>query len=142
MSLLIAVLTETSRRLFDDGRDVRDSVEGRARTFLFSKAESSKHKTGQGIKDTVSIPFLFPPDSISSSDSVGSAERCGRGLVIDVLALVWPLDIAVFGRDPNADFGLYPGPTLLEKLLVDVWREITDGVRDDDTELASDGLRG
>jgi hypothetical protein len=49
-----------------------------------------------------------------------SAEFWDRGLVIDVLALVWPLDIAVFGRDPYADFGLYPGPTLLEKLLVDV----------------------
>ena len=42
---------------------------------------------------------------------------------------------------PYADGGRAPGPTLLEKLLLDELREDTDGVRDDVDEL-NDGFRG
>jgi hypothetical protein len=43
-------------------------------------------------------------------------------------------DIDVCGRPP-------PGPMLLEKLPLDVCRDDTDGVRDDDTDEEKDGIR-
>jgi hypothetical protein len=45
----------------------------------------------------------------------------------------WLKDIDVCGRPP--------GPTLLEKLLLDVCREDTDGVRDDDIDEVKDAFR-
>jgi len=48
-------------------------------------------------------------------------------------------DTEVCGLEPYADFGRMLGPTLLEKLLLDVCRD-EDGGRDDMEEL-SDGLR-
>lgn len=48
----------------------------------------------------------------------------------------------VGGREPYADFGLLPGPTLLEKLPLDAPRDDIDGVRVcEDTEDENDVLR-
>lgn len=46
----------------------------------------------------------------------------------------------VCGLEPYADFGRRPGPTLLEKLLLDVCRDKVEGCRDDIEEV-SEGLR-
>jgi hypothetical protein len=48
----------------------------------------------------------------------------------------------VGGREPYADLGRFPGPTLLEKLPLDVLRDDTEFVRVcEDTEDESDVLR-
>ena len=48
--------------------------------------------------------------------------------------------IEVCGRELYAEIGRAPGPTLLEKLPLDVFRDETEGVRED-TEDENEGLR-
>ena len=81
------------------------------------------------------IPFRFPCDGKSSSSSECiSIDVCGRDFGMAVVGRVvvdWLNAIEVCGRLPYADRGRLPGPTLLEKLPFDVFRDDTDGVRDD-----------
>lgn len=49
-------------------------------------------------------------------------------------------DIEVCGREPYAEIGRAPGPTLLEKLLLEVFRADVDGGLEE-TEDVNEGLR-
>jgi hypothetical protein len=89
-----------------------------------------------GIGGNGCIPFRFPCDGKSSSSSSSwlSMDVTGRDFGIAVVGRVvvdWLNAIDVCGRLPYADRGRLLGPTLFEKLPFDVFRDDTEGVRDD-----------
>lgn len=90
------------------------------------------------IELSVCIPFLLPFAGISSSSEWLSIEVVGRDLgraVAGRTAVDRLSAIDVCGRAPLYDPGRPPGPILLEKLPLEVLREDTDGVRDEEKDF-------
>jgi len=91
---------------------------------------------GVGNEIKGSVPLRLPCDGRSSSEECVSMDVAGRGRAVPLVVVDWlNCDLP-----PYEDFGRPLGPTLLAKLLFDVFRDDADGARDD-VEEVNEGFR-